>query len=244
MEKLWHPEVLGYPIFQGSLEALIGGIVEAAENSPQHVVTLNPEMIMQGEADPAFAKILKEAEWPIPDGAGVVWALKRQGITQPRLPGIEVAEALLQHLHETQNPRGAAFIGAHPDVINLLPAALLRRFPKLEILFTRDGYFPLEDEEKIAEEMAAMRPKLVLVALGVPRQEMWIARHRARFAVDTIFIGVGGSFNVWVGAVQRAPAIMRALHLEWAWRFALEPWRIKRAGEPLLRFVFRVLQSR
>jgi len=235
--------VLGYPIALGQRDALVDHVFTASEQAQQHVVTLNPEMIMQGEARPAFGAILKNADMPIPDGAGVIWALKKQRIQQVRLPGIEFADALLQRLHNTQNARGLAVIGASPEVMAKLPHHLVLKYPQLELCFARDGFFPVEDEEAIAQEMADMHPKVVMVALGVPRQETWIAQHRSKFANDTLFIGVGGSFNVWTDSVKRAPLIMQKLQLEWTWRLALEPWRIKRSMPPLLNFVRRVIMN-
>jgi N-acetylglucosaminyldiphosphoundecaprenol N-acetyl-beta-D-mannosaminyltransferase len=234
--------VLGYPIslFPNVQTAIEGLFSEDAPERPT-IVTLNPEMIMQGEANPEFASILKHATRCLPDGAGVVWALRRKGIVQTRLPGIECAEALLRHLHDSQNPRGVAFIGAKPTVMAQLPAIMLNRFADLAIAFTRDGYFPKEEATAIAKEMAETHPQVVMVALGVPAQEFWIAQHKHLFAKDTVFIGVGGSFDVWAGHVVRAPALMQKMHLEWAWRFMQEPWRIKRSTLPLLQFVLKVL---
>jgi N-acetylglucosaminyldiphosphoundecaprenol N-acetyl-beta-D-mannosaminyltransferase len=235
--------VLGYPIALGDIHTLVDDVFAQSQTQrQQHIVTLNPEMIMVGEAHPAFGDILKHADMPIPDGAGVVWALGRQGIAQGRIPGIEFAQALLDHLNTTHDARGVALVGAAPEVMAKLPVALMDRYPDLTICFTRDGFFPPDEEHPIAEAMAAMHPKVVMVALGVPRQETWIATHRRLFAEDTIFIGVGGSFNVWTDSVKRAPLIMQRLNLEWAWRLALEPWRIKRSMPPLLRFVARVLR--
>jgi N-acetylglucosaminyldiphosphoundecaprenol N-acetyl-beta-D-mannosaminyltransferase len=236
-------DVLGYPIALGGLDALVDYVFTASETAQQQVVTLNPEMMMQGEANPKFGMILKNADMPIPDGAGVIWALKKKGIQQDRLPGIEFADALLKRLHDIQDPRGLAVIGAHPEVMAKLPAALVRKHPQLELVFARDGFFPADEEDAIAQEMADMNPKVVMVALGVPRQEQWIATHKEKFSNDTIFIGVGGSFNVWTDSVKRAPVIMQELQLEWAWRLALEPWRIKRSMPPLLNFVRRVIMD-
>ena len=236
--------VLNYPIRLGRMEALVQ---EAFKAPPQvggiHVVTVNPEMIIKGEESPDFGSILKKADFPLPDGAGVIWALKRQGILQARIPGIEFATALLDSLDREQCPRGVALLGAKPEVMALLPKALLKRFPHLSLAFARDGFFGEDDLLPIVEAMVAANPRVVLVALGVPRQEEWIQLFRTRFAEDTLFVGVGGSFDVWAGQVQRAPKLMQALNLEWLWRFTLEPWRIQRSMQPLLQYVWKVLKA-
>jgi len=113
----------------------------------------------------------------------------------------------------------------------------------LSLAFAHDGFFRNEDLVPIVEEMASTKPRLVLVALGVPRQEQWIKAFRNRFTEDTIFVGVGGSFDVWTGQIQRAPKLMQALNLEWLWRFTLEPWRIQRSMQPLLQYVWKVLKG-
>jgi N-acetylglucosaminyldiphosphoundecaprenol N-acetyl-beta-D-mannosaminyltransferase len=237
-------EVLGYPIQLGTLDRVLEVVWNVhPQSGGTHVVTLNPEMIMRGEDAPAFGEILKQADFPIPDGAGVVWALKRQGIVQSRIPGIEFAFALLKRLHAEGSPRGVALLGAKPQVMQALPHALQAQLPDLKIAFARDGFYPPEEEERLVENMVQAHPKLVLLALGVPRQETWIATHRHRFAADTIFVGVGGSFDVWTGSIQRAPRMFQVLNLEWLWRFSLEPWRIQRSMKPLLHFVWRVLPS-
>jgi N-acetylglucosaminyldiphosphoundecaprenol N-acetyl-beta-D-mannosaminyltransferase len=236
--------VLGYPIRLGSLEDLVHQAFHApAQKGGVHVVTLNPEMIMKGEQSSAFGEILKSADFPLPDGAGVIWALKRQGLRQARIPGIEFATALLATLNQTHCPRGVALLGAKPEVMGVLPQALLVRFPNLSLAFARDGFFSPEDAFPIVQEMVSTHPRVVLVALGVPRQEEWIKAFRTHFADDTIFVGVGGSFDVWAGHIQRAPQLMQALNLEWLWRFTLEPWRIQRSLQPLLHYVWKVLTT-
>ncbi len=240
-ETQW-AHVLGYPIALGGSLTLLDAVLQHPPKAGGlHVVTLNPEMIMRGEEDPHFSEILKQADFPLPDGAGVVWGLKRQGIQQARIAGIEFARALLHRLHEQADPRGVALLGAKPEVMTLLPEMLLQAFPNLKIAFTQHGFYPATEEDHLVDAMVKAHPRLVLVALGVPRQETWIAQYRHRFAPDTLFVGVGGSFDVWTGQIQRAPKLWQRLNLEWLWRFTLEPWRIKRSLFPLLRFVKNVL---
>lgn len=207
-----------------------------------HVVTLNPEMIMQGEQDPELGEILKRADLIIPDGAGLVWALKTKGYRHvKRLPGIELSEALLQ----LANQKGyrVALIGAKVDVLMQAIDSLHRRLPDLQIVYFHHGFFnTTEEEQAIVDACAATKPNILLVALGVPRQEKWIARNRDKFQ-GTAFIGVGGSLDVWSGQTQRAPAWMRAMNLEWLYRITSEPWRIQRISKTLPLFVVKVLES-
>lgn len=207
------------------------------------VVTLNPEMIMKGEETLAFGTILKQADVALPDGAGAVWALKRQGYTQQgRLPGIEFSEGLVRWCAENAKP--LALLGASPEVMAKTVETLQCKFPSLQICFSHHGFFETSEAlEAVSQQLIAAQPAVVLVALGVPKQEYWIAEHKPQFTAPVICVGVGGSFDVWSGTLQRAPQWMRALNLEWLWRFSLQPWRIQRSVKPILTFVWRVTQT-
>ena len=234
--------VLDYPIDLGSMDSLSHYLLNEEHASTFQVVTLNPEMMMKGKNDPAFGTILKQAQLRLPDGAGVVWALKRQGLAQQRLPGIEMAETLLEKL--AAKGSRVCLIGANEEVNQAAQKAVQARYKGLTLGFCHHGFFRGgEQSDSIAQQAADSHPRLVLVALGVPRQETWIAEHAHRFSPGTILMGVGGSFDVWSGTVQRAPALLRALHMEWVWRLASQPWRIQRAGGPLLRFAWAVLRQ-
>ncbi len=212
--------------------------VDTGENL--HVVTLNPEMIMQAEQDPELSAILKSAGLVIPDGAGVVWALRRQGHNVTRLPGIELSEVLLKEAAENNWP--VAFIGAKTEILDQALQNLCRRFPGLNIAFSRDGYFQPDEERAIAEACASASPRLVFIALGVPRQEKWIRQYASLFQ-GTVFAGIGGSLDVWSGLKRRAPDFFLRTNLEWLWRITSEPWRIRRTYRTLPLFVVKVLLS-
>jgi N-acetylglucosaminyldiphosphoundecaprenol N-acetyl-beta-D-mannosaminyltransferase len=208
------------------------------------VVTLNPEMIMQGEDNPELGRVLQTAGLPLPDGAGLVWALRRQGHPVNRLPGIEFSEALLQRAAE--DGRAVAVIGATQEVLNLAVANLQNRYPGLHISYTHHGFFPPDEDARVAADCAATGPRLVLVALGVPRQELWIDRHRVQFQ-NAILVGVGGSLDVWSGKTRRAPALFRRLNLEWLYRISTQPFgkqgRLKRTYKTLPMFIVKILLS-
>jgi len=233
-------ELLGYPVhLVTSLQArtFVKNAIE--QRKTLQVVTLNPEMMMQGDQNVELGDILKSAELILPDGAGVVWALRRQGYHISRLPGIEFSEGLISWAAEAGHP--IALVGATRQALEMAVETLQNRHPKLKIAYSHHGFFKTDDEENlIAQSCAATLPKIVLVALGVPRQELWIQRHRHLFPGATL-IGVGGSLDVWSGKTQRAPAFMRALNLEWLYRITAEPWRIQRTYKPLTLFVVKVL---
>ncbi len=235
--------LLDYPVHLVSCETALQQIAEALQESENlHVVTLNPEMMMQGNDNPELGEILKSAGLVIPDGAGVVWALKRQGYTDiKRLPGIELAEASLAYA-ESKSLR-VAIIGAEPNVLEAATIQLKERYPKLQIVFQHHGFIKdAEHEASLAKKCAQSKPHIVLVALGVPKQELWIRQYEALFQ-GTVFIGIGGSLDIWSGTKQRAPAFFLKTNLEWLYRISSEPWRIKRTYRTLPLFVVKVCLS-
>lgn len=233
--------LFGYPIHPVTLDAGLRSAEAAiAAGDTMHVVTLNPEMLMQAEQDVELGLILRQSGLSLPDGAGVVWALKTRGHRQvQRLPGIEFSESLLALAADKQYR--VAIIGARPEVLETAIARLKERYPALNLVFEHHGFFSsLEEEGRIAQQCAAASPQVVLVALGVPRQEKWISRFGPLFR-GAVLVGVGGSLDVWAGAVQRAPRLYRSLNLEWLYRVMKEPWRLKRIYKTLPLFVVKVL---
>lgn len=208
----------------------------------QHWVTANPEILMLAQENQTFAALLKQADCLLPDGIGVVVAMRLHGVPVQRLPGIELAEACLAHCAVHRLP--VALIGASPDTHAAMLAAVKQRWPSLNISFQHHGYFTDGIEaDSLAQRCALTRPALVLVALGMPRQDAWIAQYRNLFH-NSLLMGVGGSFDVWSGQKQRAPKVFCALGIEWVWRVASEPWRLKRIFPTLPLFLWRALCER
>ncbi len=203
------------------------------------IVTLNAEMTMAARADPALGAAIEAARMVIPDGAGVVWALGRQSHRVRRSPGIELARHLLEHAAAVG--WRVALVGASPAVMDQLRERLAHDLPNLQLVFSVHGYQPPEAWPGLESQLLQARPDLVLVALGVPRQETWIqALPQPRTGV---WMGVGGSFDVWAGVKNRAPRWMGALQIEWLYRLIKEPSRWRRMLS-LPAFAWAVLQER
>jgi len=200
------------------------------------VVTLNAEMAMQAAENPPLRQAIVAADASIPDGSGVVLALGWRGIRVRRTPGIELAEALLARLaREGECPR-AFFYGGQPGVARSAAIALQHRYPGLEI-DSEHGYLSESELPAMRDRLQQFQPAIVLVGLGVPRQELWIADNYS-LCPTAIWMGVGGSFDIWAGVKTRAPAWMGNAHLEWAYRLYKEPWRWRRMLA-LPRFAWR-----
>lgn len=198
---------------------------QVGDRRAMHIITLNAEMAIQAERNAALAQTIRKAELVVPDGAGVVFYLRLRGRRIRRCPGIELAEGVLRGC----SAQGASvfFIGGKPGVSEAAAEEWQRQCPALAIAGTHHGYLSPEDEAELCETLAATQPAVILVGLGVPRQEFWIANHR-HLCPHSVWIGVGGSFDIWAGVKERAPEWFCKHHLEWLYRLYQEPWRWKR----------------
>jgi N-acetylglucosaminyldiphosphoundecaprenol N-acetyl-beta-D-mannosaminyltransferase len=201
------------------------------------VVTLNAEMTMAAREDEALGAVIEAAELVIPDGAGVVWAVGRQGLRVRRSPGIELARRLLEH--GARQGWRVALVGSSPETMARLRERLAAEIPGLQLVLACHGYQSAEAWPGIEAELAGQRPDLVLVALGVPRQETWI---RGQRPLTGLWMGVGGSFDIWAGVKKRAPGWMGSLRIEWLYRLLQEPQRWRRMLS-LPRFAWAVLRG-
>ncbi|UFP93270.1 WecB/TagA/CpsF family glycosyltransferase [Gloeobacter morelensis] len=212
-------------------------LVEAGQGG--YVITLNAEMAMLAQREERLARLIRRADLVVPDGAGVVWALQRVGRRVRRCAGIDLVESALQQLA----PRHTRIflLGAAPGVAEAVGEGWRRQYPGLVVAGARDGFFGPDEESALLEGIAHSRPQLVLAGLGVPKQEYWIERARRRLT-NVVFVGVGGSFDIWSGSKERAPRWLRENYLEWLYRLYREPWRAKRMLA-LPRFALAILRG-
>ncbi|TFF21972.1 WecB/TagA/CpsF family glycosyltransferase [Jiella endophytica] len=165
--------------------------------------------------------------------------------------GVDIAASVLYGRHFTENLNGTDFVprllaglpgqrrialvGAAPGIAERAAAGLSAVAPQHEVFAVADGYFGAQGRQEVLDRLAASRPDIVLVAMGVPAQEIFIRRHLTD-SHGTVFIGVGALFDFLAGNVLRAPRAVRRLRLEWVWRLGLEPKRLFRRyvlGNPL-----------
>lgn len=213
------------------------------------IVTPNSEILVNAAKDKTLAELISAADLVIPDGIGLVYASKILG--QPlteRVTGIDFAEAAIGWSAEHGYP--VYFLGSKPDggkgdgksVALLAAEQKKKQFPNLIVAGARDGYFKEEDEEALVEEINGSGAGFLCVALGSPKQELFIAKYRERLKVRAA-IGIGGSLDVWAGVLARAPEFYRKHGLEWLYRFVQEPSRYKRiAALPL--FMIKVIAGK
>lgn len=230
-------EILGVRVDRvGRAEALeaIDALVERGAGA--QVVTANAELVMAAQRDLVLRAIVNGAALVVPDGIGVVWAAARLGSAVPeRVPGIELAEAVLARAAQRGWP--AYLLGGRPGVAEDAAQKLRARVPGVVIAGTQDGYFRGRDDA-VVQAVRASGARIVLVGIGAPAQERWIAARLPDLGI--VAMGVGGSLDVWAERTRRAPALLRRLHLEWMWRLVRDPRRLRRQLA-LPGFVVRVL---
>ncbi len=238
--KTWPTaKVLEIPVDCLTKESLVNELLNRIQARDQvHLVTMNAEMAYAAHLNPEHLQLLQAADIVIPDGIGVVWALGHQGVPVQRLPGIELTQALLEQA-ETKHLR-VGVLGSSPETLAALETVLNSRWPALETPIFQDGYFTEEQENGILEQIKAADLDLLFVALGVPRQEEWIQRYQSQLGIP-LMMGVGGSFDVLSGRLERAPELMQRLHLEWFFRLVQQPSRWRRMLA-LPKFVVEVLR--
>ncbi len=234
--------ILGIPVHAATEEEALEWVTQTVrDGTPRQIVTVNPEFVMHARRDRSFAEVLERADLCLPDGAGLLWAARRQRTPLPaRVAGVDFVRALAA--------RGASlgwrffFLGAQPGVAAAAAAALRRESPGLQVAGTHAGSPSPADDLATTAAVKASRTDVLLVAYGAPEQDLWIARNLMQSGAR-VAIGVGGTFDFLSGRTRRAPAWMRRNGLEWLHRLARQPWRWQRMLA-LPRFVLRVLSER
>ncbi len=216
--------VLGFPV--DCLTDYVPWLAHrVAHGQGTHVITLNAEMTMQADKTPQLADVIRSAELVIPDGAGVVLYLRLFGEQIQRCPGIELAAKVLQEA--AKSSWSVFFYGGVPEVAEIAAQKWQQKLPELAITGTQNGFLAPEDTEAFLQRLQELQPQVIFVGLGVPRQEYWIAEHR-HLCPNSIWMGIGGSFDIWAERSKRAPAWLCNNNLEWVYRLYQEPWRWRR----------------
>ena len=234
--------VLNQPIDTFTLDEVAFFAKMALSNPKQlKIVTLNPEMIVNAMRNIELQAAINNANLIVPDGTGIVWAFRTLNKNEQkieRVPGIELAEKILESAHELK--KRIAIFGSTKTTLEKATTIIQNKYPNITIVKAIDGYQGTEKDSQIAEEIAGENPDLVLVALGSPRQEIWINKHSSFFP-KSILIGIGGSLDVWSGKVKRAPQWFRDNNLEWFYRALSQPKRTTRILKSLPKFVWMVI---
>ena len=235
-------EILGVPVASLTMREAVEQVEHwMDERRGALIATANAEMIMNATRDEELLEILRAADLVVPDGAGTVWAAHHLGHSMPeRVAGYDLTQELLKRAPEKH--RRVFFFGSAPGVAEKARQKAEALYPGIQVVGVRNGYFNEAEEPEIIREIREAEPDLLLAALGVPKQEKWLKKHKKELGVP-VSIGVGGTLDVMAGTVKRAPLWMQKAKLEWLFRGILQPKRVGRLLA-LPKFVFRVHASK
>jgi len=219
--------VLGIPIDRIGMREAIERVRAFLHSGDSHIiVTADSAGLVMAQRDGELRDIMRSADLVTADSAGVLLAAKLAGTPLPeRVSGIDLAAEICRLCAESE--QSIFFLGAGAGIADEAAKALRGKFPALRIAGTRDGFF--EHDAPVVEQIRQSGAGALFAAMGIPKQEKWIAR----YAKDTgvaIAIGLGGSFDVFSGRVGRAPAWMRNHGLEWVYRLARNPMKMKKVA--------------
>lgn len=222
--------LLGVPVSAFDLEAACAEMLDAIAQGTRTYACCCPVFtLMQGHEDPAVRAALAGAGWVTPDGVPVVWALRAQGAERV---GRVYGPDLMLALHEASARAGYRqfYVGGRQGVADELAVRMRERFPRLEVAGTWCPPFgepASADERAMIEAINASGAHVVWVGLGSPKQDLWMARHRAALA-PPLLVGVGAAFDFFTGRLAQAPRWMQRSGLEWSFRLGREPRRLWR----------------
>ena len=233
-------KILGVPVHPYTMKGAVEKILERVSQSKKtFVVTANAEIIMMGQSDDEYMEILNNAALVLPDGAGTVWAGRKLGYEVPeRVAGYDLFLNLMTEA--AQKKLKVFFFGSAPGVAEEAKQKCEILYPGVSIVGCRDGYFKEEDNLAIVEEINNSGADLLFVALGAPKQEKWLTKFQD-ILKPSLLMGIGGSFDVVAGKMERAPKWMQDASLEWLFRLYKQPSRLGRMLV-LPKFVIKVLR--
>jgi N-acetylglucosaminyldiphosphoundecaprenol N-acetyl-beta-D-mannosaminyltransferase len=233
-------EVLGVPVDcldSATTMAVVRRMLKG--DHPQAVIAVNPEKVMRARNDSTLLDQMMRAGLLIPDGIGVVWLARwKSGREVSRVTGSD----LMPRICALARDRGYRIFlyGGKEEVVERVATRLCERFPGVQIAGFQDGYLPETRMETLIERINDSKADIVFLALGSPKQERWMSRYLPRLRVK-LCQGVGGTFDVIAGTVNRSPEFFQLVHLEWFYRLMTNPARVIRQ-QALVHYVLLVMK--
>lgn len=232
-------DILGYKVFASDIETCVDTIFSYDK---VHIVSGNPEVLYTGLNDQElYNNFTSNSTLIIPDGVGTQISGKiLKTPVEEKIAGIELMKKIISKCENSN--KGIYLLGTNEENLNGCVANILRDYPNVNIVGYHDGFFDLDNPKEILDEIKEKKPLALFVAMGCPRQEKFIVKYMDKLPCK-IYMGVGGSFDVIAEKVNRAPKWMINIGMEWAYRVAKEPWRIKRLGS-IPKFLWIVTKNR
>jgi len=219
---------------------LVQNFIEHGDR-PHVVFASNPEKNFSVPRNPALYDAFKNADLLLPDGIGMVKAAEIiYGVHIKRIPGVEFMGEICSL--SAANGYRVFVYGAKEEVNREAVEVLQKKYPGINIVGRANGYLGEEEMPGLVDEINRSRAQVLFLALGSPKQELWFVRYRDRLETVRVCQGIGGSLDAVTGRVKRAPDFWCRIGLEWFYRLACEPKRIKRQ-KVLPLFAMQVLYA-
>ena len=243
-------EILGYDLFGGDIEQLVVEISDAirsGERSCRVMACLNPHSFVVAKDDVQFCRALRDADWLIPDGIGIVWA--SQVLGKPlsgRITGPDVFNATMASLDIYGG--SVFFLGSSEETLVKIKNKTAEAYPSVRLAGVYSPpfktNFSLEDNQRMLSTVNAAKPDVLWVGMTAPKQENWLADNR-NFLDAHVAGAIGAAFDFFAGNVARSPAMMQSLGLEWLHRSMASPNRLgKRNAISNPKFVIHTLRHK
>lgn len=234
-------DLFGLSLANSTLADAASAIVAKAKYGHHSIIQfINAHCVNTFRTDSEYEDALSHADALLPDGSGIALAARLSGsMIVNNLNGTDLFPALCEKA--AQEGQSIFFLGGAPGIAAAAANNMRNRIPDLDVAAARNGYFNAAEEQQIIDEINASGASILLVGMGVPRQEIWIAKNRNRLHVPVV-IGVGGLFDYYSGNIARAPMAFRSAGMEWVWRLMQEPKRLAKRyllGNPL--FICRAI---
>ncbi len=233
--------VFGVPVNIVNLDKILDTITYLIEKDSKgnNIMAVNAEKIMYAQKNQFLLKCLENSSFLIPDGAGATVALKViHSIKTERIPG---ADLMLNICRLSAEKGYKIFIyGAKEEVNKKAVEKLKESFPNINIVGRSNGYVSSEDMDSLIKQINDSKTQVLFVALGSPKQEIWISKYLSRLNVN-ICQGIGGTLDTIAGNVKRAPVFFRKTGTEWIYRLIKQPQRIKRHIK-IWHFIIKVIK--
>ncbi|WP_159567403.1 lipopolysaccharide N-acetylmannosaminouronosyltransferase [Budvicia diplopodorum] len=198
------------------------------------LIAINAEKVMTAEQDKPLRELIDKAEYKYADGVSIVRSIRRKypNVDMQRIAGADLWEAMMERAGENGTP--VFLIGGKLDILAEVEQKLKAQW-NVNIVGSQDGYFEPDDRDALFERIRASGAKFVTVAMGSPKQELLMRDCRMVYP-DALYMGVGGTYDVFTGHVKRAPKIWQNMGLEWLYRLLAQPTRWRRQVK-LMKYV-------
>lgn len=239
-QALSRQEFLGLQFVSSILDDVVNFLRWEFKNSREQalmVFTPNPEMVVEMTKNAEFGEVLKQADYLLPDGVGIIWMAKLLfGIKlQERITGSDLSKRIIEEFDKER----IFVVGGSPGAAE----SLQKKYSNIVGMF--DGVVDVvADQKQLVEKINSSGATVVLVALGAPKQEFWIAENIEKFESVKLLVGVGGSIDFLAGKQKRAPKFFQNFGLEWMYRLFKEPSRFKRIFNAVFVFGWICLKER